>query len=134
MSSKLFDTDKFAKVARRAVAEGVVLLENDGVLPLKAGENIALFGRSQFNYYKSGTGSGGMVNTKYVIGVREAFEADERFTLNEKLKATYEYGENILEADDGTTFVFLYRDSNYHCCVLSLRKHKVQHHFVKLRI
>ena len=30
-----------------------------------------------------------------------------------KLKDTYKYGENILEADDGTTFVFLYRDSNY---------------------
>lgn len=90
MSSKLFDTEKFAKVARRAVAEGVVLLENDGTLPLQAGCNIALFGRSQFNYYKSGTGSGGMVNTKYVIGVREAFEADERFVLNENLKATYD--------------------------------------------
>ncbi|SCZ76938.1 glycoside hydrolase family 3 protein [Pseudobutyrivibrio xylanivorans] len=90
MGSKLFDTEKFASVARRAVAEGVVLLENDGVLPLQAGCNIALFGRSQFNYYKSGTGSGGMVNTKYVIGVREAFEADERFVLNEDLKATYD--------------------------------------------
>ena len=90
MSSKLFDIEKFAKVARRAVAEGVVLLENDGVLPLQAGNKIALFGRSQFNYYKSGTGSGGMVNTKYVIGVREAFEADDRFVLDEQLKATYD--------------------------------------------
>lgn len=90
MSSKVFDIERFAKLARRAVAEGVVLLKNDDVLPLQAGENIALFGRSQFNYYKSGTGSGGMVNTKYVIGVREAFEEDNRFTLNENLKATYD--------------------------------------------
>lgn len=91
MSEKLFDLDKFAAVARRAVAEGVVLLKNDGdVLPLQAGARIALFGRSQYNYYKSGTGSGGMVNTKYVIGVKEAIEADSRFTLNQELVSTYD--------------------------------------------
>ena len=91
MTSKLFDTDKFAKVARRAVAEGVVLLKNDnGVLPLKEGTKVALFGRSQFNYYKSGTGSGGMVNTKYVTGIYEAFAADGRFPLNQNLRDTYE--------------------------------------------
>ncbi len=91
MSSKLFDTKKFAAVARRAVAEGIVLLKNDdNVLPLDSGTKIALFGRSQFNYYKSGTGSGGMVNTSYVVGVREALEADDRFTLNQGLKDTYD--------------------------------------------
>ncbi len=91
MTSKIFDTDKFAKVARRAVAEGIVLLKNDnGVLPLKPGTKVALFGRSQFNYYKSGTGSGGMVNTKYVTGVYEAFVKDGRFSLNEDLRAIYE--------------------------------------------
>ncbi len=91
MSSKIFETEKFAVLARRAVAEGVVLLKNENdVLPLEKGAKIALFGRTQFNYYKSGTGSGGMVNAKYVIGVREALEADDRFTLNEQLKNTYD--------------------------------------------
>lgn len=91
MGSKVFDLEKFSEVARRAVAEGAVLLKNDnGALPLKPGTKIALFGRSQFNYYKSGTGSGGMVNTKYVIGVREAIEADDRFTLDEGLKDAYD--------------------------------------------
>ena len=32
------------KIARRAAAEGIVLLENDGVLPLQAGARIALYG------------------------------------------------------------------------------------------
>ncbi|WP_026652742.1 glycoside hydrolase family 3 protein [Butyrivibrio proteoclasticus] len=91
MEKKIFDVKEFARVARRAVAEGTVLLKNDkNALPIQAGANIALFGRSQFNYYKSGTGSGGMVNTSYVMGVREALLEDKRFTLNETLKATYD--------------------------------------------
>ena len=91
MSEKLCDIEKFADVARRSVAEGAVLLKNEGeVLPLSEGTRIALFGRSQYNYYKSGTGSGGMVNTRYVTGVKEAIEADGRFILNEKLKSRYD--------------------------------------------
>ena len=91
MADKIFDTEQFAKVAREAVAEGVVLLKNENrVLPLTKGSKIALFGRSQFNYYKSGTGSGGMVNTSYVIGLYEAIIKDEYFQLNKELRATYE--------------------------------------------
>ena len=91
MADKIFDTEQFAKVAREAVAEGVVLLKNENkVLPLAKGSKIALFGRSQFNYYKSGTGSGGMVNTSYVIGLYEAIIKDEYFHLNKELRATYE--------------------------------------------
>lgn len=91
MSEKLYSVEAYAKTARAAVAEGCVLIKNEGdVLPLAAGTRIALFGRSQFNYFKSGTGSGGMVNTSYVTGVKEAFEADTRFALNQELMGTYE--------------------------------------------
>jgi beta-glucosidase len=91
MSTLAFDKEKFRSLLRRAVAEGVTLLKNDGdVLPLAEGTKIALFGRSQFNYYKSGTGSGGMVNVKEVVGVYEAFASDPRFTLDADLRKTYE--------------------------------------------
>ena len=91
MSEDVFSTEKYAAKAREAVAEGIVLLENrDNILPLPAGSRIALFGRSQFCYYKSGTGSGGMVNTAYVTGIREALEKDGRFALNGELKKVYE--------------------------------------------
>jgi len=44
-------------VSRQAACEGMVLLRNlDGVLPLKAGETVSLFGRCQINTYRSGTG------------------------------------------------------------------------------
>lgn len=92
MNEDVFSTEKYAAKAREAVAEGIVLLENrDNILPLPAGSRIALFGRSQFCYYKSGTGSGGMVNTAYVTGIREALEKDERFVLNGELKKIYEH-------------------------------------------
>lgn len=90
MSDKIFDLKAYAEKAREAVAEGIVMLRNEGrVLPLAKGEKIALFGRSQFNYYKSGTGSGGMVNTSYVTGIREALKNSD-FVLNKELEATYE--------------------------------------------
>lgn len=90
MEDKVFSVAKYAETARAVVAEGIVMLRNEKhVLPLKEGEKIALFGRGQFNYYKSGTGSGGMVNTSYVTGIREALEKSS-FVLNEKLKAVYE--------------------------------------------
>ncbi len=90
MGDKIFNVGQYAQTARAVVAEGIVMLRNEGhLLPLKEGEKIALFGRGQFNYYKSGTGSGGLVNTSYVTGIREALE-ESSFELNGKLKAVYE--------------------------------------------
>lgn len=84
------DWDRYASLARQAVAEGAVLLKNDGnVLPLKEGGKLAVFGRTQFEYYKSGTGSGGMVNTKYVIGILDALK-EESFDLNQTLIGIYQ--------------------------------------------
>ena len=63
------DLKKYAALARRTAAEGCVLLENrEGALPLKKGAKTAVFGRAAFNYYKSGLGSGGLVNTRYTTG------------------------------------------------------------------
>lgn len=45
------------KLAYEAACEGIVLLENDGVLPLKPG-NIALYGAGGLYTIKGGTGSG----------------------------------------------------------------------------
>ena len=46
------------KVARRAAAEGMVLLKNEGILPLKEGTKIALYGVGASRTIKGGTGSG----------------------------------------------------------------------------
>lgn len=50
-------------LCRRLAAEGAVLLKNEPeVLPFAAGTRLAVFGRAQTFYYKSGTGSGGLVH------------------------------------------------------------------------
>ena len=91
MKETIFNTEVYASVARKAQAEGIVMLENrDQALPLAKGSRIALFGRSQFGYYKSGTGSGGMVNTYYVTGVREAILQREAYVLAPSLEKAYE--------------------------------------------
>ncbi|MBP3380911.1 MAG: glycoside hydrolase family 3 protein [Ruminococcus sp.] len=69
---KILDWNKYLDIAADAVAEGVVMLKNEnGVLPLKKGETVAVFGRIQLHYYKSGTGSGGMVNVSKVTGITD---------------------------------------------------------------
>ena len=87
----LFDLEAYTRRARQCVADGIVLLKNDrSALPLQPGTKVALFGRSQYNYYKSGTGSGGMVNTGKVWGVKEALKEDGRFPLDAALEAVYD--------------------------------------------
>ena len=73
--STILDWKKYQEKATQAIAEGVVLLENkNGALPLDAARQIAVFGRIQLDYYKSGTGSGGMVNVSHVINIPEGLE------------------------------------------------------------
>ena len=91
MKNMVFNREVYAGYARKAQAEGAVLLENrNGALPLAPGSRVALFGRSQFHYYKSGTGSGGMVNTEYVTGVREAILQRDAYVLAASVEKAYE--------------------------------------------
>lgn len=89
--SKKWDIEKFKKTARAAAAEGIVLLKNDkDTLPLTKDTKLAVFGRSQMNYYKSGTGSGGMVNVDYVTGIYEALKDSKKYKLNAGVRKAYE--------------------------------------------
>ncbi len=86
-----FDWKEYAKTAREAVSEGCVLLRNeDRALPIREGETVSVFGRSQLNYYKSGTGSGGMVNTPYVVSIMDALDEETSITVNPVLRKVYE--------------------------------------------
>lgn len=85
------DWDKYTKCARQAAADGIVMLRNEkAVLPLPEGEKVALFGVSQLCYYKSGTGSGGMVNVTHVTSIREALEDEPSIELNRSVLHLYD--------------------------------------------
>lgn len=86
----VFDWKEYIETVRRAAAEGCVLLKNDEeCLPIKKGEKVAVFGRTQFDYIKSGTGSGGMVNTPYVVNYYDGLKNCKDFTIDESVADVY---------------------------------------------
>ncbi len=88
---QVFDMNQYAAIARQAAAEGIVLLKNDkGALPLTKNAKAAVFGRSQFHYYKSGTGSGGMVNAPYVAGILDALLNSGDIQVNGDVLVVYQ--------------------------------------------
>ena len=63
---------KHRELARRAAAEGMVLLKNDGLLPLKT-KNIALYGAGARMTVKGGSGSGD-VHERYSVNMEQGLK------------------------------------------------------------
>ncbi len=82
------DYKKYSESIRKAVAESVVLLKNDGeTLPIKEGKNVAIFGRAQLDTYYCGTGSGGMVNIPYLVNIADGLA--QKRNIDESLYEMY---------------------------------------------
>ncbi len=78
-----------ASISRCAAAEGMVLVKNEGgTLPLSKLEPLSVFGRSQVEYYKSGTGSGGNVKVTYVTNIMDSLR-EAGVPVNEELAKVY---------------------------------------------
>ncbi len=89
MEKRVLDWNVYCDTAARAVSEGIVMLKNEGVLPLAKSDTVSIFGRIQLHYYKSGTGSGGMVNVSHVVGIPEGLR-NAGVKLNEELYSVYD--------------------------------------------
>lgn len=86
---RILDWNKYLDSAAKMVSEGIVMLKNENnALPLDTDKEVAVFGRIQFHYYKSGTGSGGMVNVTKVVNILDGL-IDNGVKVNEKLLDTY---------------------------------------------
>ncbi len=99
--SKILDWNIYKEKAAQLAAEGAVLLENrNSALPLMG--EVSVFGRMQLHYYKSGTGSGGLVNAPEVTGLLEGLE-NAGARINEELLEIYRKwdSENPVKTADG---------------------------------
>ncbi|MBQ4600009.1 MAG: glycoside hydrolase family 3 C-terminal domain-containing protein [Oscillospiraceae bacterium] len=85
---------------RRCAAEGAVLLENR-VLPLPENAVVSVFGRVQLDYFCTGYGSGGDVNTPYRINLLQGLRSCEALRVNESLAQVYETWVSQNPADHG---------------------------------
>lgn len=86
---RILDWNKYLDTAAKMVSEGIVMLKNENnALPLDTDKEVAVFGRIQLHYYKSGTGSGGMVNVTKVVNILDGL-IDNGVKVNEKLLDTY---------------------------------------------
>ena len=91
------------ELSHKVAAEGMVLLENNGLLPLKKGTTVALFGVGSVDYIKCGNGSG-MVHSEYVRNLYGGFKSKEpRISVYEPVtKFYFDYAYSLLpEYDNG---------------------------------
>ena len=82
------EIEAHAKLVREAAVEGMVLLENNGVLPLQDVKKVALYGTGSYDFIAGGTGSGN-VNKPYIRNVAEGL-ADNGFEVNQDIQKWYE--------------------------------------------
>lgn len=82
-------TQGMPSLLRTVAAEGSVLLKNNGVLPFKSTDNIALFGRNQIETFFVGYGSGGDVNEPYKISYLDGIRACDKLNINNELADKY---------------------------------------------
>ena len=82
-----FDIDKHHALARRVAGEGMVLMKNNGILPLENQKKIAVIGRSAKEAYYQGGGSSHINPTK----VDNPFEELQKIAVGSELSYTEGY-------------------------------------------
>lgn len=82
-------TAEMSAYARRCGAESCVLLKNDGALPLKDANKVAVFGRCQLDWFYVGYGSGGDVHPPYRVNLMEGL-ANADVSYDAELAKVYE--------------------------------------------
>ena len=82
------DLNAHAEITRQSAAEGMTLLKNNQVLPLKEDSEIALFGVTSYNFIAGGTGSGD-VNEAYTVSLEEGLK-NAGFKVNEEARQEFE--------------------------------------------
>lgn len=77
-----------ADIAEEIMGEGIVLLDNEGLLPLKKTKNLNVFGWESVNPAYGGAGSGGINDLYEIVSLTKGLE-NSGFTLNQDLVDFY---------------------------------------------
>lgn len=77
-----------AELAEEITGEGIVLLDNDGLLPLSGTDNLNLFGWESINPAYGGAGSGGINDLYEIISLTQGLE-NAGFKVNQELVDFY---------------------------------------------
>ena len=97
---RLTQCDEHVALSRRVATEGMVLLENNGLLPLKENTTVSLFGIGSIDYIQGGGGSGA-VYPEYVRNIYEGFMLKSpKISVYEPVtKYYYDYASPLLSTD-----------------------------------
>ncbi len=83
-------TSLMPEYARQCGAEGMVVLKNNGILPLQANAKVAVFGRCQVDTFMVGYGSGGDIHPPYHVSILDGLKNSSLVQVNEALARRYE--------------------------------------------
>ena len=103
------DLAAHAQITRQSSTEGMVLLKNNGVLPISELKTVALFGVNSYDFMSGGLGSGA-VNVPYVVDMVEGLKNVGVSTtplLTEIYQNYVKYAKAKLKADKNPIMWFL---------------------------
>ncbi|NLG97144.1 MAG: glycosyl hydrolase [Chloroflexi bacterium] len=94
-----FDIDAHHALARKIASEGMVLLKNNGILPLKGHKHIAVIGRSAENAHFQGGGSSHINATKVDVPLKElqSLAGDVKLTYAEGYPADDTFCQEMID-------------------------------------
>src|SRR5512139_2346133 len=94
-----FDVDAHHTLAHKVASEGMVLLKNNGILPLKDQQHIAVIGRAAENAHFQGGGSSHINPTKVAVPFKElqAQAGDAELTYAEGYPADNSFRQDMID-------------------------------------
>lgn len=87
------------EMALQAAREGMVLLKNNGALPLRQDAVLNCFGAAQYIFRNTAIGAG-LINPRWQANFHQSVAEHSHFTVNREVSALYEHLEDVCPPND----------------------------------